>query len=178
MGRLVSIDGSILLWIQENLRVNALTPIVKFITSLGNVGMIWIVITLVMLIMKRTRRVGLMCACSLMLSLLINNVLIKNIVARTRPYEAIQAIRPLVALPIDYSFPSGHSAASFACAWVMLRKLPHKYGIPAAVLAICIALSRLYVGVHYPSDVLAGIVSGIVFSYIAEYIVEKVMPRS
>jgi undecaprenyl-diphosphatase len=79
---------------------------------------------------------------------------------RTRPYEAINQLTRLIEAQSDYSFPSGHSASSFAAAIILYKTLPKKYGILALVLAFLIAISRLYVGVHYPTDVLFGILSG------------------
>ena len=92
---------------------------------------------------------------------LITNVCLKNLVARPRPYEVVEGLVPLIGKPTDYSFPSGHTCASFACALVLYRILPKKYGVPAVILASLIAFSRLYVGVHYPTDVLGGMFVGI-----------------
>lgn len=166
-----SLDGNILLWIQEFVRNPLLTPAAVAVTTLGNAGVIWILISCGLLIPKKTRRTGVICIVSLLGSLIINNGILKNLVARTRPYESMETLVPVIAAPWDYSFPSGHAGSSFACAWVLLRRLPGKYGVPAVVLASLIALSRLYVGVHYPSDVIAGAVSGILISYLAEYLV-------
>ena len=104
---------------------------------------------------------------ALLLSLLINNIILKNLVARTRPYEMVEGLVPLIGRPRDYSFPSGHTGSSFASAWVLFRKLPAGYGISALVLAGLIGISRLYVGVHYPTDVLFGVLGGIVSGSIA-----------
>ena len=82
---------------------------------------------------------------------LITNVCLKNLVARPRPMS-VEGLVPLIGKPTDYSFPSGHTCASFACALVLYRILPKKYGVPAVILASLIAFSRLYVGVHYPTD--------------------------
>ena len=94
-------------------------------------------------------------------SFILNNLFLKNLVARTRPYEVIDGLTLLVDKASDLSFPSGHSAASFVAAVIILRLLPRRYGVSAMVLAAFIAFSRLYVGIHYPTDVLAGTVSGI-----------------
>lgn len=111
---------------------------------------------------------------ALFFSLCVNNLFLKQIVARTRPYDAIPDLVPLVAKLTDFSFPSGHSAAAFSAAGVFVRTLPKRFGIPLLLFAVVIALSRLYVGVHYPSDVLCGIISGILLSYAAQFCVEKV----
>lgn len=175
---LLNLDGNILLFIQEFIRNPMFTPFVKFITTLGNGGGIWIFLTLILLIVPKTRKVGCMMTAALIGTLLVNNVLLKNLIARTRPYEVIPELTYLVSKPGDYSFPSGHTGSSFAAACVMFRELPKKYGVPALVLAILIALSRLYVGVHYPSDVLFGMISGIAISYGAVAIVERISNRA
>ena len=104
---------------------------------------------------------------------LITNVCLKNLVARPRPYEVVEGLVPLIGKPTDYSFPSGHTCASFACALVLYRILPKKYGVPAVILASLIAFSRLYVGVHYPTDVLGGMFVGIFSSCLVLWIGKK-----
>ena len=89
----------------------------------------------------------------------------------------IECLTYLLMIPVDSSFPSGHAGCSFAVGCVMFRRLPKLYGVPALILAILIALSRLYVGVHYPSDVLFGTISGIAISFGAEAVVEKISKR-
>lgn len=170
---LLRLDGNILLFIQEFLRNPVMTPVMKFITTLGNGGIIWILLTVLLLAVPKTRRVGCMLTAALLGTLLINNIILKNLVARTRPYEVIEGLTYLVKKPTDLSFPSGHAGSSFAAACIMFRRLPGRYGVPALVLAILISLSRLYVGVHYPSDVLFGVISGIAISYAAEMTVER-----
>lgn len=160
-------DGSILIWIQDNIRQEWLTPVMKVITSLGNAGLVWIALSVVLVCFRKTRRAGIGCAIALICSLIINNLILKNLVARTRPYEVVDGLKLLVAKASDYSFPSGHSGSSFAASVVMLRLLPKKFGIPAIILATLIALSRLYVGIHYPTDVLAGIITGTICGIIA-----------
>ncbi|MCM1134937.1 MAG: phosphatase PAP2 family protein [Clostridium sp.] len=166
---LLNMDGGILLFFQETLRNPALDPVMKFITTLGNSGIIWILLTAALLIPKRTRKIGYMSACALLASLLINNIWLKNWVARVRPYNAIAGLVPIIKKPSEFSFPSGHAGSSFASACVLYRKLPKKYGVFLLILAILISFSRLYVGVHYPSDVLAGALTGTVCSYIGEW---------
>lgn len=168
---LLNIDGGILLFLQEAVRNPVLNPIMVLITSLGNAGIIWILLTIALLIPEKTRKIGCMSACALLASLLFNNILLKNMVARVRPYNAMEALVPIVKKPSEFSFPSGHAGSSFAAACVLYRKLPKKFGIWAVILAALISFSRLYVGVHYPTDILAGAVVGIVCSYIGEWVV-------
>ena len=157
---LMSVDENILLWIQNNLRSDILTPIFTFITTLGNGGAIWIAGSVLLLIPKQTRKVGVMSLTALAFSVLIDNVILKNLIGRTRPYEVVNGLTSLVGIQNDYSFPSGHTGSSFAAAIVMFRALPKKYGVPALILAFLIGFSRLYVGVHYPSDVICGALIG------------------
>ena len=164
---LIQAEGGILLWIQENLRSEILTPVMKGITFLGNGGWFWIVLALALVVCPKTRRAGVAAGIALLLSLLVNNVLLKNAVARTRPYELVEGLQILVSRPHDFSFPSGHSGASFAAACAMYPNLPRRWGVTLAVLAALIALSRLYVGVHFPTDVLAGAVIGICLGLLA-----------
>lgn len=158
---LIQIEGNILLWIQEHLRCAALDPVMRFITTLGDGGILWIVLTVLLLLFKRTRRTGVYCAAAMLLTLLAVNLTIKPLVRRTRPYEVVEGLRILVGRQSDFSFPSGHSSNSLSCAWTIFRLAPRRWGIPVLALAIAIALSRLYVGVHYPTDVLAGAAIGI-----------------
>ncbi len=157
---LISVETTILLWIQNNIRNEFLTAIFKFITTLGNGGIIWIMISVGLLIPKKTRKVGVLSLISLALSALIDNVILKNLIARTRPYDVIPELTTLVGAQKDYSFPSGHTGSAFAAAVVLFRGLPKKYGIPILIFAFLMGLSRLYVGVHYPSDVLGGMLIG------------------
>ena len=157
---MIAMEADILVWIQNNIRNEVLTPIFKFITTLGNAGIIWIVLSVGLLIPKKTRRVGVLALVSLLFSALIDNVILKNVVARTRPYDVIEELTSLVGAQKDYSFPSGHTGSAFAAAVVMFWGLPKKFGIPILVFACLMGLSRLYVGVHYPSDVLGGVLIG------------------
>ncbi|HEX3022645.1 MAG TPA: phosphatase PAP2 family protein [Lachnospiraceae bacterium] len=158
---LMNLDGDILLFIQQYIRTSILTPFFQFITTLGDNGAIWIILTIILLCMKRTRKVGILSIIALLCALLIDNILLKNIVARIRPYEVIENLHILIARQSDYSFPSGHTGSSFAAAVVFLQALPKKVGIPTIILALLIGISRLYVGVHYPSDVICGALIGI-----------------
>lgn len=144
----------------QTIRTPLWDAVFRLITSLGDGGFIWILLSALLLIRKDTRRTGILCVLALLGSLLINNIILKNMVARMRPFDRYEDLIPLVARPQDFSFPSGHTGSSFAAAVVMFLNLPRKWGIPAIILAVVIAFSRLYVGVHYPSDVLAGMVTG------------------
>lgn len=160
METLLELDGKILLWIQDNIRNPILDPVMKCFTRLGNGGLVWIAIIVLMLAFKKTRHTGIVSLSAMLVNLVIINLIIKNVVARTRPYEVIDGLNLIVGKAVDYSFPSGHAGHSFAAAVVIFALMPRKYGIGALILATMISFSRLYVGIHYPSDVIAGMVIG------------------
>lgn len=156
MNQIIELDGNILLWIQEHLRADFMTGFWKAVTFLGDGGWFWIVLGIVLVCIPKTRKTGVTALVSLAIGALLTNVLLKNLVARTRPFDAINTLVPLIAKPRDFSFPSGHTCASFSSALIYYRMLPKKYGVAAIVLATLIACSRLYLGVHYPTDIIGG----------------------
>ena len=164
---LQQMDLSVLLWIQENLRVDFLTPFWKAVTFLGNGGWFWIALGIGLLCFKRTRGVGITLLAALVIGALVTNVALKNLVARTRPYDYSEGIKALLPPQSDFSFPSGHTCASFAAAYVCLKMLPGGWGIGAMILAGLIAFSRLYLGVHFPTDILGGLLIGLAAGWLA-----------
>lgn len=164
---LLQLDGNILLFIQDYIRVEWLNPIMTFITNLGNGGLIWIAIALLLLCTKEYKSDGIKTAIALIIGLLITNVLLKNAVHRIRPYEVIDGLNILISKQRDWSFPSGHATSSIAAAVVLFKTLPSKYGIASLILGIAICVSRLYVGVHYPSDILCGVLIGLFAAFIS-----------
>ena len=155
-----NIDAQILLFIQQYIRQDMMNWFLKGITFLGDGGWFWIVLGVVLLIPKKTRKSGFTALLALIIGSVITNLVLKTAVARIRPYDAVEGLVPLVKKLRDYSFPSGHTCASFSCAVVYYKMYPDIKGKGAMVLAVLIALSRLYVGVHYPTDVLGGAIVG------------------
>ena len=169
---LIQIDENILLFIQEHLRQDWMNDFWSAVTHLGDSGWIWICTGVLLLLFKRTRKAGAAELSALVIGALITNVVLKNAIARIRPYEVVEGLHILIEKQRDFSFPSGHACASFA-AMALYKALPRKYGICALLLAGMIALSRLYVGVHYPTDVLAGMLIGILAGWTAWKLTEK-----
>lgn len=169
---MMGIEIQILDWIQ-NIRTPFLDMVVPFISQLGNAGIIWIVLAALMLLIPKTRRSGLILALALIADLILCNVILKNLIARTRPYDVNTAVNLLIAKPVDYSFPSGHTAASFASVTALYLAGEKKLWKLALIPAVLIAFTRMYLYVHYPTDILGGIDVGIVSGYIGFFIVRK-----
>lgn len=147
------------------------------ITSLGNMGIVWILSALVFLCFRKTRRIGTAMGIALILGLLVGNLTLKPLTARIRPYDFDPSVVLLIPPETEYSFPSGHTLASFEGA-VTIFLYRRNWGIAALILAAGIAFSRLYLMVHYPSDVLVGMILGSVFAFVAcrftEWIAKKI----
>lgn len=156
---ITEIDFSILDYIQSNWSNAFLDFIMPKITFLGNAGLIWILAAVMMLIFKKYRKNGIMLVISLGCCFVIGNLLLKNIVARPRPCWINESVNMLISIPTDSSFPSGHTMSAFAAAAVIMYT-NRKWGIAAYILAVLIAFSRLYLYVHFPTDVMAGAVIG------------------
>ena len=181
----VSFDLPILEWIQANLQSGFMDFIMPIITILGDAGIFWMICATVLLIFPKHRTSGLGMWFAMALGLVVCNMILKPLVGRIRPYDfQIQELgktwsdflvhgKLLIDGLSDYSFPSGHTIASFeACTALMLGS--KKLGIPATILAILIAFSRLYLYVHYPTDVICSIFLGILFGFIGYYAATKV----
>ena len=152
-------DFEILFFIQDHIRNDFLDVVVPFYTNLGDDGIIWIVLGVVMLIPKKTRKCGIMILAALLVMLLVNNMVLKNLVARPRPCATYPEMVDLVHVPTSYSFPSGHTVSAIAVAVTVL--LHHKkFGIAILTMAILMGLTRLYVFVHFPTDVYGGMIVG------------------
>lgn len=173
---MTAIDLSLLDFIQTHLRSGIGDILMPLITRLGDSGIVWIILTLVLLCNKKYRVVGFCVAFALAIDVTLVNVIIKPLVARIRPYEINTAVALLITKPNDFSFPSGHAAVSFAAVSALYFQRS-KLWIPAMVLSILIAYSRLYLYVHYPSDVVAGIILGIFAGILAQLAVKSVLPK-
>lgn len=153
-----------LLWIQDFFCFSWLNPVMLGITKLGDMGFVWLVIIAYLAFYKKDRQAAFAMLVALGLTVLVGNVVIKNIVARARPFEVYPYIDLLLTAPKDYSFPSGHTASSFAVAAIIQYFYP-KQAKYAWVLACLIAFSRMFLFVHFPTDILGGIVLGLACGY-------------
>lgn len=165
---LLNLDGGFLLWLQDVVRNGILDPFFQFYTQLGNAGLLWIALSLLMLCFPKTRKAGFVSLIAMLLGLLCTNVVLKHLVGRTRPWLVVEGLTALVAEHDPNSFPSGHTCAAFAAASAWCRTLPRRWmKIVAVVMAALMGFSRLYVGVHFPTDVLAGMAVGLFCGWLA-----------
>ena len=173
-------DYQILDYIQS-LRTPFLDEIMPVITHLGSGGFVWIFIVFVLLCFKKYRKTGIVAMVALIIGTLIFTFAMKNIVARERPFNQeiglLSATELLIPPPSDkYSFPSGHTLSGFAVA-VSVFMYKKRFGAFCLVLAALIAFSRLYLYVHFPSDIVFGAIFGTICAGAADKIVNKVMEK-
>ncbi len=151
--------------------------LMPFITLLAEDGIIPIALAIILIFCKKTRKTGINIALSLLLGFILGNVFLKNIVGRTRPYDLSPDFPLLIDKLSDYSFPSGHTLAAFETA-VSIFLYNKKFGIAAIILACLVAFSRLYLFVHYPTDILASIILGSLFALVSFIIIKKIYNNS
>ncbi len=172
----LNFDFPILDWIAENLRCAFLDAVMPVITMLGDAGWFWIACAVILLFIPKYRKVGLSMGAALIMGLVVCNITMKPLLARIRPYDLQaqlgQTIDLLISKPHDFAFPSGHTLASFEGATVLAIH-NKKLGIPALILASLIAFSRLYLYVHYVTDVLFSLGMGIGFAFLGSFMVHK-----
>ncbi len=175
----VSFDLPVLDWIAANLWCPVLDVAMPIITILGDAGIFWIAVSVLFMITKKYRKTGIGMMLALLMGLLVCNIWLKPTVARIRPYDFqmqyfLKEIPLLAGAMHDFSFPSGHTIASFEAAVVILLN-NKKLGIAAMILACLIAFSRLYLYVHYPTDVICSVILGTAFAFLGNFLAGKIM---
>jgi undecaprenyl-diphosphatase len=171
------LDISFIFYIQNHLRSSLLTPAMIFFSSIGTAGLVWILGGALMIVFKKTRYCGLLLLLCLGISWIINDMLLKPLIQRARPYTVLADLQALLPLRHDFSFPSGHTATSFATAFAVTRTLGKRWSWVYAVTGL-ISFSRIYLGMHYPSDVLGGAILGTLAAFAVCLLANKyLMPR-
>ena len=170
-------DMSILDFIQNHMKCDFLDKVLPPITHLGDAGALWIFLGLVFLFSVKTRRMGFQLLASLALGYLLGNLLLKNVIARERPYTINTNIPLLIKEQLDYSFPSGHTLASFNGA-ITIFFYHKKWGIGALVLASLIAFSRMYLYVHFPTDILGGLLLAMFVTFTIRGLFDRFVPKT
>ena len=181
-------DLPILNWIQQNMQSTFLDFIMPFITILGDAGIFWIACSVILMFIPKYRKAGFSMGLALIFGVVVCNMILKPLVGRIRPYNYNLDVlklqwqdflvhgKLLVETPHDFSFPSGHTIASFEAS-VALYKNDKRLGIPALILASLISFSRMYLYVHYPTDVIASVILGTIFALIANLIVHSIFAK-
>ncbi len=183
----LNFDLSVFQWIQST-QNEILDALMVGITTLGNGGAVFIILGLVLLFTKKYRKAGLAVIMALLVMLLCNDLFLKEFFARPRPFNLFETnpekyafwgegyvFPELISRPTSYSFPSGHTASAFAAAIALLR-YNRKLGVPVTIFAVLMGFSRIYVEVHYCTDVIAGIISGTICAFVAVLIVKFLYP--
>ena len=177
---LVDLDLGFDNFLQQHIANPALDKIFTFITHLGDEGILWIALALILMCFRKTRKIGIVMGMALIFGLLFGNLTLKNIFQRPRPFDTPGALLDgdslLIPRPGEYSFPSGHTTSSFAAAFGIFF-FHKKWCIPALVIAALIAFSRLYVYVHFPSDILGGTLLGFACALLAWFLWTKFMEK-
>lgn len=165
----------ILNFIQQHLRFDFLDELMVLLTRLADEGIVWIVLAIALISFKSSRKMGITLAVALLLGLFVGNLGLKNLFARPRPYAVNADIIPnmLIDTLSDYSFPSGHTRCCFESGMALFL-VDKRWGKAAFVLGGFIGFSRIYLYMHYPTDVLAGVVLGLVNGFIAFIVVDKI----
>lgn len=167
--KIISADLRILAVIPRNGFLDKIMPAISII---GDYGIVPIVIAIVLMLIPRTRKTGIAMGVSIALGAVFGNLILKNVVARVRPYDVVEGINLLIPALSDYSFPSGHTLVCFEAATVLFVTEKRYIGIAAYIIAAFVAFSRLYLYVHYPTDVLMGIILGVLFGVAASFVVD------
>lgn len=174
---MLNIEFAILDFIQKYMTSPIMDKVMVFITTLGNSGMLWIVLSILLVCSKKYRTTGIIMAVGLIFSLVVGNIILKPAFARLRPFQIKEGIELLIKAPQDFSFPSGHTLASVISATILLLR-EKKLGIKALIMAILIAFSRLYLYVHFPTDVIGGAVFGIIIGFISVKLAENFIVKN
>ncbi len=174
---ITEIDFKILDAIQQ-IRFPILDKLMVFITHLGDEGYLWIAIAVIMLFFRKTRKCGIMLGMVLIAGLIVGNLGLKNIIGRERPYvQNPEMLDKLLIAPLSsYSCPSGHTMSSVECATVIFM-FDKRYGIPAVIIAALIGFSRMYLYVHFLTDVLLGALIGVALGMLVYFIYQKFLDK-
>lgn len=172
---IVMVDAKISFWIQDHMIMSWLTFVTYWVSKITSSGLLWIIISIILMAQKKYRMVGLGMFLSLVLVFIVGDQTLKPHVARLRPFVQFPQV-VLPATPPDphtYSFPSGHATGSFSSSVALLLGLcsvnlkKAYWGVLAILFAAFVAFARVYLFVHFTSDVVVGAILGIIMGIIA-----------
>jgi undecaprenyl-diphosphatase len=170
-------DLTSLIWIQNNFVFEQLNPFFIFITHFWSIGIFSILFIGILLFKKETRQTGIIMLAALILCIIFVTFMIKPLFDRPRPF-AVYPIDLLIAIPHGSSFPSGHSSSIFAFSWAYFITQKNHWRWMLLGFATFVAFSRLYLFVHYPTDVVVGVIIGIIFAYISKWLIFKLSTQN
>lgn len=173
---ITTFDFSILDFIQAHLRCAFLDVAMPVVSAMGNHGEIWIFAGVLLCCTKKYRKYGFVVLAGLLAGYICGNLCLKNLIARARPCWVYPDVSLLIPSPKDFSFPSGHTLSSFIGA-ILLTKTNKRFGYAAIPLACVMAFSRLYLYVHYPTDILGGIILAVMISYVVWKIAKVIFQK-
>ena len=156
----------------QNFSNPVIDKLMIILSTLGNAGVIWILFAILLLITKRHRKLGIQVIIAMMITFIIGNLILKNVIHRPRPYVVDPMLIPRVVKPLEYSFPSGHTMNGVTAALTMYFG-EKRIGIPALILAVLIAFSRIYNLVHFPTDIIGGIVIGACSAIFVQWLMNR-----
>lgn len=166
------IDFMVLDYIREHLRSGFLDNIMPVITAFGNMGMFWVVVALIISAKAKYRRCSITMMIGMIIGVVLGNFVVKNIIRRNRPCWINEVGGMLIEIPQDFSFPSGHTMSSFIAATI-LTYYDKKFAVPSFSVAILIAFSRMYLYVHFPTDILGGALLGVGIAFMTISLTNK-----
>ncbi|MEG0770255.1 MAG: phosphatase PAP2 family protein [Clostridia bacterium] len=173
-----SIDFQILEFLRLIPKSDIMNNIMVFFTTLGDTGLLWIIGCFILMCFKKYRKIGIFCLIAISINFVIVSGILKPLISRDRPFFYFPEMQLLINKPTDYSFPSGHASIAFAAFSYLFSTKLKRFWIPALVVAIIISFSRLYLYVHFPSDVLVGALIGLLSGFISFLIYKQYIKNS
>ncbi len=154
------------------------TPFFSFITFLGTWGIFYIILGVIFCLFKNTRKIGIAVLIALAIDGILTNIILKPLIARPRPYVANYEYAQFWQyvgghVEKEFSFPSGHSAVTSSAMTVLFIAFNKKYSFTAIIFTLLMGASRIYLAVHYPTDVLAGIIVGAICGTLSVFLINR-----
>ncbi|MBE6104776.1 phosphatase PAP2 family protein [Anaerovibrio lipolyticus] len=177
MDWIIALDRSIIFSVQDMVVTPWLTPLMRFISFIGEYAGIWVLLGVLFCLKKEYRRVGVTVLLGVLFTLLVGNITLKHLVMRLRPCIDYAGVSVASVIPAanDYSFPSGHTFSSFAATTALILFRKNLWTLLALCVAVVMGFSRIYLFMHYPSDVIIGAILGVIFGIVSWKIVGKRM---
>ncbi|AOY75327.1 phosphatase PAP2 family protein [Clostridium formicaceticum] len=163
----MKLDLKIIEFVYQHLQNPTFQVFMVILSRLGDKGLLWLVISIGLIISKKHRNIGYMSLSSILLGFIVGEVILKNLIQRARPFLVLDNIILSIAAPQSFSFPSVHTLIAFAATGVIVKKIENRFlKIGLIALATLMAFSRIYLMVHYPTDILGGVILGVIIAFV------------